>query len=125
MLFFGHSWHSCNNQGLISHSTRQDWKVSPKVFKPQQHGVRPIRVNVIEFSPFEETVFLVRKSLFIDIICLSGIIILQSNRKFIKFWSLSSLQIYHLLGFSDLKRRHGLLLTENWIKLIQKEFRNS
>ncbi|XP_059135099.1 cytoplasmic dynein 2 intermediate chain 1 isoform X2 [Peromyscus eremicus] len=46
------------DMGLISHSTRQDWKVSPKVFKPQQHGVRPIRVNVIEFSPFEETVFL-------------------------------------------------------------------
>nr|XP_042117220.1 cytoplasmic dynein 2 intermediate chain 1 isoform X3 [Peromyscus maniculatus bairdii] len=46
------------DMGLISHNTRQDWKVSPKVFKPQQHGVRPIRVNVIEFSPFEETVFL-------------------------------------------------------------------
>ncbi|XP_076777057.1 cytoplasmic dynein 2 intermediate chain 1 isoform X3 [Arvicanthis niloticus] len=46
------------DMGLISHSTRQDWRVSPKVFKPQQHGVRPIKVNVIDFSPFEETVFL-------------------------------------------------------------------
>ncbi|KAL1790345.1 WD repeat-containing protein 60 isoform X1 [Sigmodon hispidus] len=46
------------DMGLISHSTRQDWRVSPKVFRPQQHGVRPIKVNVIEFSPFEETVFL-------------------------------------------------------------------
>ncbi|XP_021091206.1 cytoplasmic dynein 2 intermediate chain 1 isoform X4 [Mesocricetus auratus] len=44
--------------GLIRHSTRQEWRVSPKVFKPQQHGVRPIKVNVIDFSPFEETVFL-------------------------------------------------------------------
>lgn len=46
------------DMGLINHSTRQDWRVSPKVFKPQQHGVRPIKVNVIDFSPFEETVFL-------------------------------------------------------------------
>ncbi|GAB1297869.1 Cytoplasmic dynein 2 intermediate chain 1 [Apodemus speciosus] len=46
------------DMGLISHSTRQDWRVSPKVFKPEQHGVRPIKVNVIDFSPFEETVFL-------------------------------------------------------------------
>ncbi|XP_052040804.1 cytoplasmic dynein 2 intermediate chain 1 isoform X4 [Apodemus sylvaticus] len=46
------------DMGLISHSTRQDWRVSPKVFKPEQHGVRPIKVNVIDFSPFEETIFL-------------------------------------------------------------------
>lgn len=46
------------DMGLISHSTRQDWRVSPRVFKPEQHGVRPIKVNVIDFSPFEETVFL-------------------------------------------------------------------
>ncbi|KAM7323755.1 hypothetical protein ACRRTK_017861 [Alexandromys fortis] len=46
------------DMGLISHSTRQDWRVSPKVFRPQQHGIRPIKVNVIDFSPFEETVFL-------------------------------------------------------------------
>lgn len=51
------------NMGFISHSTRQDWRVSPKMFKPQQRGFRPIKVNVIDFSPFEETVFLVRKSL--------------------------------------------------------------
>ncbi|XP_060244266.1 cytoplasmic dynein 2 intermediate chain 1 isoform X2 [Meriones unguiculatus] len=46
------------NMGFISHSTRQDWRVSPKMFKPQQRGFRPIKVNVIDFSPFEETVFL-------------------------------------------------------------------
>ncbi|XP_051033791.1 cytoplasmic dynein 2 intermediate chain 1 [Phodopus roborovskii] len=46
------------DMGLIRHSTRQDWRVSPKVFKPQQHGARPIKVNVIDFSPFEDTVFL-------------------------------------------------------------------
>ncbi|XP_051008441.1 cytoplasmic dynein 2 intermediate chain 1 [Acomys russatus] len=44
------------DMGLISHSSRQDWRVSPKVFKPQQRGVRPIKVNVIDFSPFEENI---------------------------------------------------------------------
>nr|XP_045016702.1 cytoplasmic dynein 2 intermediate chain 1 isoform X1 [Jaculus jaculus] len=44
--------------GLISHGTRQDWKVSPKLFKPQQHGIRPVKVNVIDFSPFGEPIFL-------------------------------------------------------------------
>uniref|UniRef100_A0A8C2QF71 Cytoplasmic dynein 2 intermediate chain 1 n=1 Tax=Cricetulus griseus TaxID=10029 RepID=A0A8C2QF71_CRIGR len=46
------------DMGLIKHSTRQDWRVSPKVFKPQQLVARPIKVHVIDFSPFEETVFL-------------------------------------------------------------------
>ncbi|KAM4874644.1 cytoplasmic dynein 2 intermediate chain 1 isoform 1-T1 [Thomomys bottae] len=44
--------------GFISHGTRQDLRVSPKLFKPQQHGIRPIKVNVIDFSPFEEPIFL-------------------------------------------------------------------
>ncbi|XP_046296426.1 cytoplasmic dynein 2 intermediate chain 1 isoform X3 [Marmota monax] len=44
--------------GLISHGTRQDLRVSPKLFRPQQCGIRPVKVNVIDFSPFGETVFL-------------------------------------------------------------------
>ncbi|XP_070122228.1 cytoplasmic dynein 2 intermediate chain 1 isoform X2 [Equus caballus] len=44
--------------GLISHGTRQDLRVSPKLFKPQQHGMRPVKVNVIDFSPFGEPTFL-------------------------------------------------------------------
>ncbi|XP_069853311.1 cytoplasmic dynein 2 intermediate chain 1 isoform X1 [Dipodomys merriami] len=44
--------------GFISHGTRQDVKVSPKLFKPQQHGMRPVKVNVIDFSPFGEPIFL-------------------------------------------------------------------
>lgn len=50
--------------GLISHGTRQDWKVSPRLFKPRQGDVRPVKVNVVDFSPFGEPVFLVRKSVF-------------------------------------------------------------
>ncbi|XP_025849511.1 cytoplasmic dynein 2 intermediate chain 1 isoform X3 [Vulpes vulpes] len=46
------------DMGLISHGTRQDLRVSPKLYKPQQHDVRPVRVNVIDFSPFGEPVFL-------------------------------------------------------------------
>ncbi|KAM5255328.1 cytoplasmic dynein 2 intermediate chain 1 [Ctenodactylus gundi] len=44
--------------GLISYGTRQDLRVSPKWFKPQQHGLRPVKVNVIDFSPFGEPIFL-------------------------------------------------------------------
>ncbi|XP_073915893.1 cytoplasmic dynein 2 intermediate chain 1 isoform X3 [Castor canadensis] len=44
--------------GIISHGTRQDLRVSPKLFKPQQRGVRPVKVNVIDFSPFGEPIFL-------------------------------------------------------------------
>lgn len=49
-------------QGLVSHGTRQDLRVFPKFFKPQQQGMRPVMVNVVDFSPFGEPVFLVRKS---------------------------------------------------------------
>ncbi|XP_054996946.1 cytoplasmic dynein 2 intermediate chain 1 isoform X2 [Sorex araneus] len=46
------------DMGIISHGTRQDLRVSPRMFKPQQHGVRAAKVSVIEFSPFGEPVFL-------------------------------------------------------------------
>ena len=35
-------------------------RVSPRLFRPQQQGPRPVKVTVIDFSPFEEPVFLVR-----------------------------------------------------------------
>ncbi|KAF5911424.1 hypothetical protein HPG69_004345 [Diceros bicornis minor] len=44
--------------GLISHGTRQDLRVSPRLFKAHQHGMRPVKVNVIDFSPFGEPIFL-------------------------------------------------------------------
>ncbi|XP_039111786.1 cytoplasmic dynein 2 intermediate chain 1 isoform X1 [Hyaena hyaena] len=44
--------------GLISHGTRQDLRVSPRLYKPQQRGMRPVRVNAIDFSPFGEPIFL-------------------------------------------------------------------
>uniref|UniRef100_A0A667GYT6 Cytoplasmic dynein 2 intermediate chain 1 n=1 Tax=Lynx canadensis TaxID=61383 RepID=A0A667GYT6_LYNCA len=44
--------------GLISHGTRQDLRVSPKLYKPQQCGMRPVRVHVMDFSPFGEPIFL-------------------------------------------------------------------
>ncbi|XP_008065338.1 WD repeat-containing protein 60 [Carlito syrichta] len=46
------------DMGLISHGTRQDLRVSPRLFKPQQCGIRPVKVNVIDFSPFGEPIFL-------------------------------------------------------------------
>ncbi|XP_072865676.1 cytoplasmic dynein 2 intermediate chain 1 isoform X6 [Chlorocebus sabaeus] len=46
------------DMGLISHGTRQDLRVAPKLFKPQQRGIRPVKVNVIDFSPFGEPIFL-------------------------------------------------------------------
>ncbi|KAJ8775803.1 hypothetical protein J1605_016030 [Eschrichtius robustus] len=48
------------DMGLISHGTRQDVRVSPRLFRPQQQGVRPVKVNVIDFSPFGEPIFLRR-----------------------------------------------------------------
>nr|XP_025714904.1 WD repeat-containing protein 60 isoform X3 [Callorhinus ursinus] len=46
------------DMGLISHGTRQDLRVSPKLYKAQQPGMRPVQVNVIDFSPFGEPIFL-------------------------------------------------------------------
>ncbi|KAI5934937.1 Cytoplasmic dynein 2 intermediate chain 1, partial [Manis javanica] len=45
--------------GLVRHGSRWDLRVSPRLFAPQQCGVRPVKVNVIGFSPFGEPVFLV------------------------------------------------------------------
>ncbi|XP_055277642.1 cytoplasmic dynein 2 intermediate chain 1 isoform X2 [Moschus berezovskii] len=44
--------------GLISHSSRRDVRVSPRLFRPQQQGPRPVKVTVIDVSPFEEPIFL-------------------------------------------------------------------
>uniref|UniRef100_A0A4X2KTC8 Dynein 2 intermediate chain 1 n=1 Tax=Vombatus ursinus TaxID=29139 RepID=A0A4X2KTC8_VOMUR len=46
------------DRGVISHGARHDSKVSPKLFKPQQREERPVKVTVIDFSPFGEPVFL-------------------------------------------------------------------
>ncbi|ELW69817.1 WD repeat-containing protein 60 [Tupaia chinensis] len=46
------------DMGLVSHSTRQEVTASPRSFKPLQGGTRPVRVNVIDFSPFGEPIFL-------------------------------------------------------------------
>ncbi|XP_074049343.1 cytoplasmic dynein 2 intermediate chain 1 isoform X2 [Macrotis lagotis] len=46
------------DMGVISHGARYESKVSPKLFKPQQRGERPVRVTVIDFSPFGEPMFL-------------------------------------------------------------------
>ncbi|XP_029776687.1 WD repeat-containing protein 60 [Suricata suricatta] len=44
--------------GVISHGARQDLRVSPRLYKPRQRGLRPVRVNVIDFSPFGDPIFL-------------------------------------------------------------------
>ncbi|XP_074222726.1 cytoplasmic dynein 2 intermediate chain 1 isoform X3 [Camelus bactrianus] len=46
------------DMGLVCHGTRQERRVFPRLFRPQQQGVRPVRVNVVDFSPFGEPVFL-------------------------------------------------------------------
>ncbi|XP_066241862.1 cytoplasmic dynein 2 intermediate chain 1 isoform X2 [Saccopteryx leptura] len=46
------------NVGLVSHGTRQDLRASPQFFRPPQHGMRPVKVNVVDFSPFGEPIFL-------------------------------------------------------------------
>uniref|UniRef100_A0A8C8S2T1 WD repeat domain 60 n=1 Tax=Pelusios castaneus TaxID=367368 RepID=A0A8C8S2T1_9SAUR len=45
--------------GVVSHGTRHDLRVPPKLFKPQQGGPRSIRANAIDFSPFGKPIFLV------------------------------------------------------------------
>ncbi|KAM6413160.1 cytoplasmic dynein 2 intermediate chain 1 [Pluvialis apricaria] len=47
------------NIGLVGHSTRHDLKVLPKLFKPQESGLRSISVNTIDFFPFGKPLFLV------------------------------------------------------------------
>lgn len=46
-------------QGFVGHGSRQDLRVFPKSFKPQQRGLRPVQVTVLDFSPFGEPAFLV------------------------------------------------------------------
>ncbi|XP_067148026.1 cytoplasmic dynein 2 intermediate chain 1 isoform X1 [Apteryx mantelli] len=47
------------NIGLVGHGTRHDLKVPPKLFRPQQSGLRSISINAIDFSPFGKPLFLV------------------------------------------------------------------
>ncbi|XP_068002127.1 cytoplasmic dynein 2 intermediate chain 1 isoform X1 [Melanerpes formicivorus] len=47
------------NIGLVGHGTRDDFKVFPKLFRPQESGLRSISINAIDFSPFGKPLFLV------------------------------------------------------------------
>ncbi|KAM6209370.1 cytoplasmic dynein 2 intermediate chain 1 [Sarcoramphus papa] len=47
------------NIGLVGHGTRHDLKVLPKVFRPQESGLRSISINAIDFFPFGKPLFLV------------------------------------------------------------------
>ncbi|KAM8810391.1 cytoplasmic dynein 2 intermediate chain 1 [Eudromia elegans] len=47
------------NIGLVGHGTRHNLKVPPKLFRPQQSGLRSICINAIDFSPFGKPFFLV------------------------------------------------------------------
>ncbi|KAI5270245.1 Cytoplasmic Dynein 2 Intermediate Chain 1 [Manis pentadactyla] len=44
------------DMGLVRHGTSP--RVSPRLFVPKQRGVRPVKVNVMDFLPFGEPVFL-------------------------------------------------------------------
>uniref|UniRef100_A0A8C3JGP1 WD repeat domain 60 n=1 Tax=Calidris pygmaea TaxID=425635 RepID=A0A8C3JGP1_9CHAR len=47
------------NIGLVGHGTRHDLKVLPKLFRPQENGLRSISINAIDFFPFGKPLFLV------------------------------------------------------------------
>ncbi|XP_009871250.1 PREDICTED: WD repeat-containing protein 60, partial [Apaloderma vittatum] len=47
------------NIGLVGHGTRHDLKVIPKLFRPQESGLRSISINAIDFFPFGKPLFLV------------------------------------------------------------------
>ncbi|POI35814.1 hypothetical protein CIB84_000434 [Bambusicola thoracicus] len=47
------------NVGLVGHGTRHDLKVLPKLFRPQESGMRSISINAIDFFPFGKSLFLV------------------------------------------------------------------
>ncbi|KAM9232738.1 cytoplasmic dynein 2 intermediate chain 1 [Leptosomus discolor] len=47
------------NIGLVGHGTRHDLKVLPKLFRPQESGMRSISINAIDFFPFGKPLFLV------------------------------------------------------------------
>ncbi|XP_071590860.1 cytoplasmic dynein 2 intermediate chain 1 isoform X2 [Heliangelus exortis] len=47
------------NIGLVAHGTRHDLKVFPKLFRPQEGGLRSTSINAIDFFPFGKPLFLV------------------------------------------------------------------
>ncbi|XP_010128256.1 PREDICTED: WD repeat-containing protein 60, partial [Chlamydotis macqueenii] len=47
------------NIGLVGHGTRHDLKVYPKLFRPQESGLRSISISAIDFFPFGKPLFLV------------------------------------------------------------------
>ncbi|XP_015708542.1 WD repeat-containing protein 60 isoform X2 [Coturnix japonica] len=47
------------NVGLVGHGTRHDLKVLPKLFRPQESGMRSINISAIDFFPFGKSLFLV------------------------------------------------------------------
>ncbi|KAM6282557.1 cytoplasmic dynein 2 intermediate chain 1 isoform 2-T2 [Porphyrio hochstetteri] len=47
------------NIGLVGHGTRHNLRVVPKLFRPQESGLRSISINAIDFSPFGKPLFLV------------------------------------------------------------------
>nr|XP_056713265.1 cytoplasmic dynein 2 intermediate chain 1 [Euleptes europaea] len=46
------------DMSVVSHGTRHELKAPPKLFKPQQRGLRSTRVNAMDFSPFGKPIFL-------------------------------------------------------------------
>ncbi|XP_036284770.1 cytoplasmic dynein 2 intermediate chain 1 isoform X1 [Pipistrellus kuhlii] len=46
------------SMGFVGHGCRQELRVFPRSFKPQQLGARPVPVTVVDFSPFGEPAFL-------------------------------------------------------------------
>ncbi|KAL1006793.1 hypothetical protein UPYG_G00077180 [Umbra pygmaea] len=49
----------CTNMGLVTHRTSHGLKASPKFYRPQVDGFRPVDVTSIDFSPSSEPIFLV------------------------------------------------------------------
>ncbi|XP_027576561.1 cytoplasmic dynein 2 intermediate chain 1 isoform X3 [Pipra filicauda] len=47
------------NIGLVGHGTRHGLKVVPKLFRPQESGLRSISITAIDFFPFGKPLFLV------------------------------------------------------------------
>ncbi|XP_064494027.1 cytoplasmic dynein 2 intermediate chain 1 isoform X5 [Pseudopipra pipra] len=49
------------NIGLLGHGTRHGLKVVPKLFRPQESGLRSISITAIDFFPFGKPLFLEKK----------------------------------------------------------------
>ncbi|XP_053268288.1 cytoplasmic dynein 2 intermediate chain 1 isoform X1 [Pleuronectes platessa] len=47
------------NMGLVNHGTSHSLKATPKFYRFQEPGVRPVDVTSIHFSPFRQNMFLV------------------------------------------------------------------